>query len=240
MTVGELIYQQMKDGYIPTAPLSDGFISAVTRSAEESQKLVETLRIPMENMQKTFERMRPQLEAMNNIILRSLAIAPSFIPSLYEEQDEDLILPALKGSVQEYVVEDADANPVRVERAISSYLLLAMPSGVAHVPFPRWTHCSRLAPRHADKKKFTYTEMGFVNEKTMLPDRKWKCFERLLIVVAHSPKTAGIAASTAISNTNSTRVSSDSLNDREPHPSIHPSRWIHDPFCHSRRPIVIL
>ena len=67
----------------------------------------------MENMQKTFERMRPQLEAMNNIIPRSLAIAPSFIPSLYEEQDEDLILPALKGSVQEYVVEDVDANPVR-------------------------------------------------------------------------------------------------------------------------------
>ena len=97
MTVGELVYQQMKDGYTPTFPLSDGFISTLNRTAEESQKLVETLRVPMENMQKVMERMRPSLEAMNNIIPR---VAPPFIPSIYEEEDEDLILPALKGSVQ--------------------------------------------------------------------------------------------------------------------------------------------
>ncbi len=171
MTVGELIYQQMKDGYIPTAPLSDGFISAVTRTAEESQKLVETMRIPMENMQRAFERMRPSLEAMNNIIPR---VAPPFIPSIYEDEDEDLILPALKGSVQEYVVEDADVAPARIERAISSYLLPGNAQWGSLMFHFLDGHTVRVSHPDMPTKKFTYTEMGFVNEKTMLPDRKWE------------------------------------------------------------------
>lgn len=171
MTVGELVYQQMKDGYTPTFPLSDGFISTLNRTAEESQKLVETLRVPMENMQKVMERMRPSLEAMNNIIPR---VAPPFIPSIYEEEDEDLILPALKGSVQEYVVEDTDAALAKPERALSSYLLPGNAQwGLLEIKFIDG-HTARLSYPGMQSMKFTYTEMGFVNERTMLPDMKWQ------------------------------------------------------------------
>jgi hypothetical protein len=65
MTVGELIHQQAKEGYIPTAVLSQGLISTMTRTAEESQKLVGILKVPMENMQKLMENVRPHIEAMN-------------------------------------------------------------------------------------------------------------------------------------------------------------------------------
>jgi hypothetical protein len=171
MTVGELVYQQMKDGYTPAIPLSDGFISSLNRTAEESQKLVETLRIPMENMQRVMERMRPSLEAMSRVIPR---VSTPFIPSIYEEADEDLILPALKGSVQEYVVEDTYAASTKPERAISSYLL---PSKA------QWEslefqfidgHVVRVSHPGMPTMKFTYTEMGFVNERTMQPDMKWE------------------------------------------------------------------
>lgn len=171
MTVGELVYQQMNDGYVPTVTLLDGFISTLNRTAEESQKLVETLRVPFENMQKTMERLRPSLEAMHNVIPR---IAPPFMPSLYEEQDEDLIIPALNGSVQEYVVEDTDAAPTRPERAVSSYLLPSNAQwGSLEFQFIDG-HTVRVSHPGMSSMKFTYTEMGFVNERTMQPDMKWE------------------------------------------------------------------
>jgi hypothetical protein len=170
----------MKDGYVPTVTLSDGFISTLNRTAEESQKLVETLRVPFQNMQKTMERLRPSLEAMESMRPRFEEmsrviprIAPPFIPSLYEEQDEDLISPALNGSVQEYVVEDTDAQ-VKPVRALSSYLL---PSNAqwGSVEFKFLDgHTVRVAYPGMPSMKFTYTEMGFVNERTMLPDMKWE------------------------------------------------------------------
>lgn len=171
MTVGELVYQQMKDGYTPAIPLSDGFISSLNRTAEESQKLVETLRVPMENMQKVMERMRPSLEAMHNIIPR---IAPPFIPSIYEEADEDIILPALKGSVQEYVVEDTYAAPAKPERAVSSYPLPGNTQWEALELQFIDGHTVRVSHPGMATMKFTYTEMGFVNERTMQPDMKWE------------------------------------------------------------------
>lgn len=177
MTVGELVYQQMKDGYTPTFPLSDGFISTLNRTAEESQKLVETLRIPMENMQRMMENIRPRLEAMNSIIPR---MTPQpFIPAIYEDEDEDLIIPALNGAVQAYTVEDTDAAPANPERALSSYTL----PGNA-----RWEeveiqfidgHTVRVSHPAMTTMKFTYMEMGFLNERTMKPDMKWEMFREI-------------------------------------------------------------
>jgi hypothetical protein len=167
----------MKDGYTPTFPLSDGFISTLNRTAEESQKLVETMRKPFEHMQRTLETMRPHLEAMNSIIPR---MTPQpFIPSLYEDEDEDLIIPALNGAVQTYVVEDPNAVPAKPERALSSYTL----PGNA-----RWEeveiqftdgHTARISYPGLPTMKFTYTEIGFVNERTMLPDRKWEMLREI-------------------------------------------------------------
>lgn len=173
MTVGELVYQQMKDGYTPTFPLSDGFISTLNRTAEESQKLVETLRKPFEHMQRTLETMRPHLEAIENMRTIARPVLP-FIPSLYEDEDEDLIIPALNGAVQAYTVEDADTAPAKPERALSSYLLPGNAQwGLLEIKFIDG-HTARLSYPGMQSMKFTYTEMGFVNERTMLPDMKWQ------------------------------------------------------------------
>lgn len=184
MTVGELVYQQMKDGYIPTVTLSDGFISTLNRTAEESQKLVETLRVPFQNMQKTMERLRPSIEAMESLrprfeeMSRTIPkLAPSFIPALYEDEDEDLIIPALKNSVQEYTLEDDTS--VRQERARSSYLLPGNANwGLLTFQFVDG-HTVRVAYDGRDSMKFTYVEMGFVNERTMEPDMKWKMLKEI-------------------------------------------------------------
>jgi hypothetical protein len=178
MTVGELVYQQMKDGYTPTFPLSDGFISTLNRTAEESQKLVETMRKPFEHMQRTLETMRPHLEAIENMRAIARPVLP-FIPSIYEDEDEDLIIPALNGAVQTYTVEDADTAPAKPERALSSYTL----PGNA-----RWEeveiqfvdgHTVRVSHPAMTTMKFTYMEMGFLNERTMKPDMKWEMFKEI-------------------------------------------------------------
>ena len=176
MTVGELVYQQMKDGYTPTFPLSDGFISTVTRTAEESQKLVETLRKPMENMQRMMENIRPQMEAMHNLIPR---VAPTFIPSIYEEEDEDLIIPALNGAVSAYTVEDTDAAPAKPERALSSYILPGNAQWESlDIQFLDG-HTARISYPGLPTMKYTYIEMGFLNERTMKPDMKWQMLKEI-------------------------------------------------------------
>lgn len=174
MTVGELVYRQAMDGYVPAIPLSDGFISVMARTAEESQKLVETLKEPMENMQKVMESVRPQLEAMSRIIPR---VTTPFIPFLYEKEDEDFIVPALSRSVQEYVLE-APA-PARQERILSSYILPGNGNwSLLEIRFLDG-HTVRLSYPGLPSRKFTYTEMGFVNERTMGPDMKWKMLKEI-------------------------------------------------------------
>lgn len=177
MTVGELVYQQMKDGYTPTLPLSDGFISTLNRTAEESQKLVETLRKPFEHMQRTLETMRPHLEAIEN--MRTIARpALPFMPALYEDADDDVIEMGLNNSVQEYVIDNPAAT-AKSERPLGSYRL---PSN-AQWESLEFTfldgHVVRVSYPGMDSMKFTYTEMGFVNERTMEPDMKWKMLKEI-------------------------------------------------------------
>ena len=172
MTVGELIYQQMKDGYVPTASLSSGFISTLQRTAEASQKLTETLRVPMENMQRVMERLQPQLDAMSKIQIVP-KIAPPFIPSLYEGADEDVIIAGLNNSVQEYIVEDA---PIVTDNkyVTASYKL---PGNAVweslHMQFIDG-HVVRVSYPGKESKRFDFKDMGFVNERTMRPDMKWE------------------------------------------------------------------
>lgn len=172
MTVGELILQQAKDGYTPTSFLSDGFISTLNRTAEESQKMVEILKRPMESMHKVMESVRPQLEMMSRIQMVP-KLAPPFIPSLYEGADEDLIMTALDRSVQEYTLVDP-APATETKYVTASYQLpgnatwesLSMQfidGHVVHVSYPG-----------KETKKFDFKDMGFVNERTMRPDMKWE------------------------------------------------------------------
>ena len=173
MTVGELILQQAKDGYTPTAFFSDGsFLSTLNRTAEQSQKLVETLRKPMESMHKVMENMRPQLEAMSRIQMVP-KIAPPFIPSLYEGADEDLIMTALDQSVQEYTL--ADPTPATDTKYVkASYQLPGNATWESLSMQFIDGHVVRVSYPGKETKKFDFKDMGFVNERTMRPDMKWE------------------------------------------------------------------
>ena len=184
MTVGELIHQQAKDGYVPTAFLSSGFISTLQRTTEESQKLVETLRKPMENMHRIMESVRPLQEAMSKIQMVP-KIAPPFIPSLYEGADEDLIIDGLNNSVQEYIVDDAPAVTEN-KYVTASYQLPgnAMWESL-HMQFIDG-HVVRVSYPGKETKKFDFKDMGFVNDRTMKPDMKW---EMLRAIANHGALT---------------------------------------------------
>lgn len=172
MTVGELIHQQAKEGYVPTALLLSGFISTLQRTTEESQKLVETLRKPMENMHRIMESVRPLQEAMSRIQMVP-KIAPPFIPSLYEGADEDLIMTALDRSVQEYtLVDPASATEIKYIKA--SYQL---PGNAVWESLDMQFidgHVVRVTYPGKETKRFDFKDMGFVNERTMRPDMKWE------------------------------------------------------------------
>jgi len=172
MTVGELIYQQAKEGYIPTAVLSQGFISTMTRTAEESKKLVEILKVPMENMERLMENVRPHLEAINKLQMVP-KIAPPFIPSLYEGADEDLIMTALDRSVQEYTVVDA-TTATENKYVTASYQL---PGNAVWESLEMQFidgHVVRVSYPGKETKRFDFKDMGFVNARTMRPDMKWE------------------------------------------------------------------
>jgi hypothetical protein len=172
MTVGELIHQQAKNGYVPTASLSSGFISTLQRTTEESQKLIETLRKPMENMQRIMESVRPLQEAMSRIQMVP-KIAPPFIPSLYEGADEDLIMTALDRSVQEYTLDDATIT-TETKYVKASYQLPGNASWESLEMHFIDGHVVRVSYPGKETKRFDFKDMGFVNERTMRPDMKWE------------------------------------------------------------------
>jgi len=124
----------------------------------------------MEHMQRMLDNMGPHLEAMNNLIPR---VAPPFLPSLYEEADEDVILPALNGSVQEYVLENTAESTERGYITASYQLPVNARWESLMIEFIDG-HFVRVSYPGLESKKFDYKDMGFMNIRRTKPDVKWE------------------------------------------------------------------
>jgi|GEM_PF-1093631 len=180
MTVGELAYQQAIEKGYPA-----GVASQLGKVAETYQRVFENMREPLKRMTEVASSMSkvigPQVEAISRIRIPTMPELPSglFIPSrLYGENDE-LIIPAMVRPVQEVRIvnsEDITMAPTKRERELT----------IASYPLPQNATWESLSMKFIDghfvhvsyptmeSKKFDFKDMGFVNERTMKPDRKWE------------------------------------------------------------------
>jgi hypothetical protein len=106
MTVGELVYQiATKDGYTPK--FSDGFLSSLKNATEASQKMMETMKGPLANINSMTENLRPQMEAISKMSFPHIPMPSTLsIPStagleIDEEDEADSFIPALMRPVQD-------------------------------------------------------------------------------------------------------------------------------------------
>lgn len=184
MTVGELVYQiATKDGYTPK--FSDGFISSLNRATEESQKLMNTLKGPMETINSMMERMRPQMEAISKMSFptipfpsSTLSIPSKSSTSEYDNEEEESFFPAFVRPVQDvrivnyHEIEESKAE-VRITRA--SYLLPTNATwGSLYMQFIDG-HTVRVSYPNMKTEVFDFKDMGFLDGKNKRHhDLKWE------------------------------------------------------------------
>lgn len=188
MTVGELVYQiATKDGYTPK--FSDGFISSLNRATEESQKLMNTLKGPMETINSMMERMRPQMEAISKMSFPTIPFPSSTlsIPSKssineYDNEEDDSFFPAFVRPVQDvrivnyHEIEEAKTE-IRITRA--SYILpLHATWESVYIKFLNG-YDVRISYPNMKTEVFDYKDMGFMDGKTREPDLKWKLLQTI-------------------------------------------------------------
>lgn len=185
MTVGELAYKQaIEQGYNPN--FAKGLISPLNNALESYRKLSETiLSEPMkraiEATRSMAETLRPQMEAMNRLSKISFPEMPTLpaIPSHFYDEEDEFTLPVITRPVQDVRIvnaEDLVATPVarEVQVVTASYLLPKNAQwGSMLIEFMDG-HFIRASYPGKKSEKFDYKDMGFLNRKTLRPDRKWE------------------------------------------------------------------
>jgi hypothetical protein len=187
MTVGELVYQiATKDGYTPK--FSDGFLSSLKNATEASQKMMETMKGPLANINSMMENLRPQMEAISkmsfpHIPMPSTLSIPSTKLEIDEDDETDLFIPALMRPVQDvrivnyHEIEEAKSE-VRVIRA--SYLLPINATWESLYMQFIDGHTVRVSYPNMKTEVFDYKDMGFLDGKTKKsPDIKWTLLQAI-------------------------------------------------------------
>lgn len=195
MTVGELVYKQALEANQSLA-YAKGLIP--NEAFKSIQDLSETLERPMKMMAEAFKTIQPQLKVMEEMNLPeklkqitepvagvSLSdFAKHYNEAIathpwYLEPEEDFFIPQYTQPVQEVRV-------VNVEEIAGTKANRKDDYPVGSYPLPQnavWEsleiqfidgHFVKVSYVGMKSKKFDYKDMGFINTKTMKPDRKWE------------------------------------------------------------------
>jgi len=196
MTVGELVHKQaIEAGYSPA--FASTLISPANDAFKALRELSGTLEKPMKMMAEVAKSIQPQLKIIEEMNLPEklkylqepiagitlpeiVAQRSSLIPDSFYNEDNELLIPQFTNPVQEVrivnVEEIAGINNTKREK---EYLV-----GSYHLPQNAvWEsleikfidgHFVKVSYLGMESKKFDYKDMGFINMKTMKPDRKWE------------------------------------------------------------------
>lgn len=203
MTVGELVHKQaLEAGYSPA--FASTLISPANDAFKALRELSVTLEKPMKMAAEAFKHIQPQLkviEEMNlpeklkylqepivGITLSEIAAQrSSLIPSSFYNEDNELLIPQFTNPVQEVRIVNVDEITGAKTNRGKEYLV-----GSYHLPQNAvWEsleiqfidgHFVKVSYTGMQSKKFDYKDMGFINMKTMKPDRKWE----LLLKIAEN------------------------------------------------------
>lgn len=173
MTVGELVYKQaIEQGHNPD--LFKGLVSPINKAMESYKKVFESLKEPLSQVNSAVESMRPQIEAVQKMRIPDMTgILPSY---MYDEQAE-FTLPEFN-KVQDVRIINTDeitSAPKEKENnfVLSSYRLPKNAKWESlYIKFLDG-HVVKVEYPGMKTRRFTFSEMGFLNGKTMKPNLKW-------------------------------------------------------------------
>ncbi len=203
MTVGEQIYKQaVEAGYSPA--FASTLVSPANEAFKSIQEVSGSLERPMEMMAELFKTIQPQLKVIEEMNLPEklkyfqepiagitlpelIAERSSLIPSSFYGEDNELLIPQYTNPVQEVRIVNVDEITGAKANREKEYLV-----GSYNLPQNAvWEsleikfidgHFVKVSYLGMESKKFDYKDMGFINMKTMKPDRKWE----LLLKIAEN------------------------------------------------------
>lgn len=175
-TVGDLIDEQVR-AHERVTQMSKDWVSPLTKTFETVQKLSDQMEGPMKAFAKTAATVQPQVDAIKRFDSNLLTI-PS-LPDSMRDENGDIFIPPLTRPVQEVrIVNPEVLNQENVQET--------SPQNAISYPLPPDAVWESLTMQFVDghivkvsyvgmkSKKFDFKEMGFINMKTMKPDKKWE------------------------------------------------------------------
>lgn len=182
MTVGELVYKQaIENGYDPEK--ASGVLSPIAenmrRSLESYQNVIKDMEAPLRMVNSAVESIRPQLDFLNNIKIPELPKMPE-LPQMsmpVSELLEDYYIKP-QDRIQKVEVINPILSPVVSEEKETEFILPTyhLPKGSTweslSIKFLDG-HFVRVSYPRLKTRKFDFKDMGFLNGKTLRPDKKW-------------------------------------------------------------------
>lgn len=180
LTVGELVKAQaIADGIKPE--LIERALNPLGPTLEAMRNVTKKMEEPMRAATKIAESLQPQIEAIQKMKLSTSGdlVTRSFIPDSMRDEDGEFFIPQITRPVQEVRIVNPEDIASSASNREKNYL-------IGSYPLPQNANWESLTIQFIDghfvkvsyvgmeSKKFDYKDMGFINMKTVKPDRKWE------------------------------------------------------------------
>lgn len=182
-TVGDLIneeIEQHRDGE-RSIELPKDWVSPVAEAFKTMQELSGRLEEPMKAAAKVAEAVQPQIDLMQKMKLPDMSgiMTGPIIPDRLRDEDGELYIPPMTRPVQEVRIVNPEAFNQSHTQETSEQNAVSYPLP----PKAVWEsltiqfvdgHIVKVSYVGMESKKFDFKDMGFINMKTMKPDKKWE------------------------------------------------------------------
>jgi len=182
-TVGDLINEQIEQnrGSERTIKLPKNWVSPLAETFETMEKLSKQMEEPMRAVARVTEAVQPQIDAIQKMKLPDMTnlITGPVIPDRLRDEDGELYIPPITRPVQEVRIVNPEVlnQSTPQETPQQNTVSYPLPSGAVWesltVKFLDG-HIVKVSYVGMESKKFDFKDMGFINMKTMKPDKKWE------------------------------------------------------------------
>lgn len=185
ITVGELVKAQaIADGIRPE--LIQNALNPLGPTLEVMRSVTKNLEEPMKAVAKVAEAVQPQIEAIQKMKLYAGGdlVTKSFITDSMRDKNGEVFIPQITRPIQEVRIVNLEDIASSASNREKNYL-------IGSYPLPqnaRWEsltikfidgHFVKVSYVGMESKKFDYKDMGFINMKTVKPDRKWELLQAI-------------------------------------------------------------
>ena len=182
-TVGDLINEQVKQqrDIERTVVLPKDWVSPMAKVFETMQEISGRLEEPMRAAAKVAETVQPQIDAIQKMNLPDISnlVNTPIIPDSIRGENGDFFIPQPIRPIQEVrivnpeILGRADTQEEPKQNAVSYPLPPRAVWESLTIQFVDG-HIVKVSYVGMESEKFDFKDMGFINLKTMKPDKKWE------------------------------------------------------------------